>query len=147
MIDSDGEAFVRDMPRDADGISGHGVYEILEHWEPTEVYIERVHAMATNGSLATFSVGDSRGSLRTAVHIAGVPLIWVPPRQWQTQFNLWGSKVSDRERKNRSRARARELWPQLDGDLNLVKDHNKAEALLIAEYGRRTSITAAVLGG
>jgi crossover junction endodeoxyribonuclease RuvC len=143
----DDDVRVYDMPRDMDGIAGATVYRLLAKWEPDEVYIERTHAMPINGSKATYSLGDSNGSLRTAAHILRTPLIWVPSRQWQSQFSLYGGGWTDKERKNRSRWRAQELFPTLADQLMKIKDHNRAEALLIAEYGRRTSITKAVTSG
>jgi hypothetical protein len=136
---------VVDMPRDADGVDAALVYRVLQQWEPAEVYLEKAQAMP-KGARASFIQGDTNGSLRTAVHIAHVPLIWVQPQQWQRQFSLYGGGFTDRERKDRSRARAQELFPRLADQLGLVKHHNRAEALLIAEYGRRTSITQAVVG-
>jgi len=143
----DETAEVYDMPRDMDGIAGGTIYRLLAEWEPDEVYIERTHAMPTNGSKAAYSQGDSNGCLRTAVHIVKRPLIWVTPRQWQMAYGLFGGAFSDKDRKDRSRWRAQELWPHLADKLGRSNDHNRAEALLIAEYGRRTSITQAVLNG
>lgn len=135
-----------DMPRNTDGVAGDTIYRLLHSLDPAEVYIERVHAMP-KGSKANFSQGDTNGCLRTAVHILRIPLIWVPPRKWQTEFGLFAGGYTDIERKQRSRWRAQELFPTIADQVNRVKDHNRAEALLIAEYGRRTSITAAVVNG
>lgn len=145
---TEGMPAVYDMPRDMDGVAGGTVYRLLASLEPDEIYIERTHAMPKNGSKAAYSQGDSNGCLRTAVHILrSAPLIWVPPRKWQTEYSLFGGGFTDLERKNRSRWRAQELFPTLADELNRSKDHNRAEALLIAEYGRRTSITTAVVNG
>ena len=143
LLDDDNTR-VYDMPRGVDGVDGAFVYRLLAKWEPAEVYIERTHAMPMNGSKATYSLGDTNGCLRTAVHVLRIPLIWVPPRQWQSQFSLAGGSYTDQARKDRSRWRAQELFPALADQLARAKDHNRAEALLIAEYGRRTSITTAV---
>jgi hypothetical protein len=142
-----GEASVYDMPRGADGIDGALLYRLLMQWQPDEVNVERTHAMPKNGSKAAYSQGDSNGAIRTAVHLAKVPLVWILPRQWQSYFGLFGGGFSETERKNRSRWRAQELFPTVADQLNRVKDHNRAEALLICEYGRHTSITKAVLDG
>jgi len=143
LIDGD-DVRVYDMPRDTDGIAGVTVYRLISKWDPAEVYIERTHAMPMNGSKATYSLGDTNGSLRTAVHILRIPLIWVPSLKWQNEFSLRKPGLTDAERKNRSRWRAQELFPTLADQLMRIKHHNRAEALLIAEYGRRTSITKAV---
>lgn len=136
---------VIDMPVAIDSIDGARVYSVLNLWEANEVYIERTHAMPKNGSKAAFSQGDSNGALRTACHIAKIPLIWVPAMTWQRAAGLGVSGLTDVERKRRSRMRAMELFPGMCDWLNRAKDHNRAEALLIGRHGVQTSITAAVL--
>jgi hypothetical protein len=147
VLDEQADPQVHDMPRGVDGIDGGLLYRLLMHWEPTEVYMEKTQAIPGKGTKAAFIQGDTNGSIRTAVHLLSVPLIWVQPRQWQSQFSLFGGGWNDKERKDRSRWRAQELFPHLADQLGRVKDHNRAEALLIAEYGRRTSITKAVVNG
>lgn len=136
---------VFDMPLGVHGVDGKAVHEQLMRWKVDEVYIERTHAMPRNGSKAAFSQGDSNGALRTAVHIAGVPLIWVTPLDWQRSAGLGISGLTEIERKRRSRMRAIELCPSMADWLNRAKDHNRAEALLIARFGVKTSITAALV--
>lgn len=140
------DATVYDMPRNMDGIDGAEVYHLLTIWQPAEVYVEHTHTM-DKGARANFVQGDTRGSIRTAVHISRIPLIWVPPRKWQTEFGLFGGGFTEAERKLRSRQRAIELYPAMADQLGRVKDHNRAEALLVATFGARTSITQAVLNG
>jgi hypothetical protein len=136
---------VMDMPLGVHGVDGAVVFRQLKLWDADEVYIERTHAMPRNGSKAAYSQGDSNGALRTAVHIAGIPLIWVPPLDWQRSAGLGISGLTDIERKRRSRMRAIELCPGMADWLNRAKDHNRAEALLIGRFGVKTSITTAVL--
>ena len=136
---------VVDMPRGIIGIDGKGVYEVLRDWHADEVYIEITHATPKNGSKASFSQGDTNGALRTACHIAEVPLTWVRSVDWQRSAGLIGSGLTDIERKRRSRMRAIELFPGMNFKLTRVKDHNRAEALMIGRYGVKTSIVMAVL--
>ncbi len=58
-------------------------------------------------------------------------LVMVRPQQWQ---KLHGIKKAD---KNVSIEIARHLFPYQAKDLTLKKHHNRAEALLIADYMRR----------
>jgi hypothetical protein len=46
------------------------------------------------------------------------------------------SNVPAAERKEASRQRAREMYPELNDSLRRKRDHNRAEALLIATYAR-----------
>jgi hypothetical protein len=143
---TDPGANVYDMPRGPDGIDGYAVYELLQSLDPHEVYLERTHAMPLNGSKAAFSQGDSNGVLRAVVHVLRIPLIWVQPKQWQAHWGLAGP-YSATERKLYHRTRAMELFPVLRPLLGRVKDHDRADALLIASFGIETSITKAVLSG
>lgn len=143
FVDGNPQAVI-DMPLTVGGIDGREVFLRIIEWKANEVYVESTHAMPLNGSKAAYSQGDSNGALRTAVHCAHIPLIWVRPAQWQTQAGLTGFKGPDIERKRRSRMRALELFPSMSDWLNRAKDHNRAEALHIGRYGVATSITAAV---
>jgi crossover junction endodeoxyribonuclease RuvC len=58
-------------------------------------------------------------------------VIKIPPRRWQ---KWWGIKKADKEF---SRELASEHFPVYADRLARKKDHNRAEALLIAEYTRR----------
>lgn len=103
--------------------------------------IERLQAMPKNGSIASFSMGITFGSLLVAVQQFDKPMHLVHPRVWKRKMGLsgrdeFGEKKSDTKRKHESLFRARELFPQLSGDLTRVKDHNRAEALLLAHYWR-----------
>jgi hypothetical protein len=138
---------VVDMPLGVHGVDGLGVWHLLLDWQIDEAFIESSHAMPANGSKAAYSQGDSNGALRTAIAIAGIPLTWVRPAQWQAHANLSGWTGTATERKHRSRMRAQELMPTMVDYLDRAKDHNRAEALLIGRYGCATSILQAVVDG
>lgn len=55
----------------------------------------------------------------------------VHPTSWKNKFGLWG------EDKEVARVMAREMFPGAAMDLKRKKDADRAEALLLAEYGRR----------
>lgn len=63
-----------------------------------------------------------------------VPLNFVTPSQWKAHFNLQMPGAKDLARKKASLNKARLLFPT--ADLDREKDHNRAEALLIAEWFR-----------
>ena len=92
----------------------------------TTAFLERVNAMPGQGVASMFSMGDSFGCIRGVLGYAIVPTEIITPRQWKRHFNL----PSD---KDVCRAKAIELFP--DAPLHRTKDHNRAEALLIAKYG------------
>ena len=97
-----------------------------------DAYIERVSAMPGQGVTSMFKFGVSYGGLRMACIAAGLRLTDVPPGVWQKPFRLpTQKKVGNVAKKNAHKARAQELFP------GLKITHATADALLIAEYGRR----------
>ncbi len=97
-------------------------------------YVEQVHAMPKNGCIAAFSQGMTMGSVLASVQVIGASLQLVQPLAWKTAMGVRGDKSdSGPARKQRSRERASLMYPK--ARLSRVKDHNLAEALLIARYG------------
>lgn len=96
--------------------------------------IEQVHSMPGQGVKSTFTFGQNFGALRMALTASSIPYEMVTPQKWQSHFGLpttnkAGSKVA---KKNAHKARAQELFP------SIKITHAVADALLIAEYCRRT---------
>lgn len=89
--------------------------------------IERVNAMPKQGVSSTFKFGVSFGFLRGLLVASGLAYELVGPVQWQNfmQCRTGGDK-------NISKAKAHQLFPMLK------ITHANADALLIAEYARRT---------
>ena len=117
-------------------ISPQGLIDILVAWGDIDaIFMEDNRANGSNGALANFSMGLSMGVVTGVAAALARPFHRVKPKEWQAQFGL--SNVRLVERKNAHRQRARELFPSMDTSLNLIKHHNRADALLIAEYGRR----------
>lgn len=97
------------------------------------VFLERLAAMPSHfrGSIANFSMGMSFGSLQTALAATDLDIrtTLVTPRCWQTAMQcLSGGDKRVTKRKAQERF----------GDV-LKVTHAIADALLIAEYGRRVS--------
>ena len=93
----------------------------------TMIGIEKVSAFPKQGVVSSFNFGKAYGGLVALASLHGsVELI--PPRKWKAEYGLHKGKQD-------SLLVARRLFPT--ADLKLKKDHNKAEALLIAEYLRR----------
>ena len=111
------------------------VWEALAGNDDCTCVLEKVHAGPKIGSSASFKFGDSFGCLRMAAIAAGVRLVLVSPQKWQKEFGLIvkgrGLGQDDTSKKNRNKAKAQELFP------SVKVTHAIADALLIAEYGRR----------
>jgi hypothetical protein len=94
--------------------------------------IEQVHSMPGQGVVSSFKFGVSYGGLRMALIAAGIPFEAVTPQKWKAAIGLAKKKgEGNTDYKNRSKARAQELFPQL------TITHANAEALLLAWYGGR----------
>ena len=88
--------------------------------------IERVHAMPKQGVSSTFKFGTNYGLLRGFLIALSIPFEEVTPQRWQKHMGCL-----TRGDKNVSKAKAQQLFP------GLKIGHATADALLIAEYGRR----------
>lgn len=99
----------------ADGYGSHAV-------------IERVHSMPKQGVSSSFKFGQSYGFLRGLLIASRIPFAEVSPVKWQTAMacRTGGDK-------NVSKARAQQLFP------NVKITHANADAILLAEYARRTT--------
>lgn len=89
-------------------------------------YLEKVHSMPGQGVKSTFTFGEGFGALQMALTAAGIPFELVTPNKWQKAMGC-----QTKGDKNVSKAAAQRLFP------NIKITHAIADALLIAEYGRR----------
>lgn len=108
---------------------------------PVYAAIERVHAMPEQGVASTFKFGMGYGFLRGCLVAAGIPFVEVAPRDWVKELGVPGRKKSESKRvwKDRLRATAQRLYPRLEAwNENLTYQRSVCDALLIAEYLRRT---------
>lgn len=91
--------------------------------------IEQVTASPQMGTVSAFRFGECYGVICAVLACMGVRTEFVRPATWKKKLGL----NSDAEV---SRARALELWPNSAEFFLRKMDHNRAEAALLAEYGR-----------
>lgn len=96
------------------------------------VTIERAQAMPGQGITGMFNYGYGFGLWVGLLVGIGFSYTLVRPQRWKKV--MLADMAKD---KGASVLRAKQLFPNVAEQLKLVKDHNKAEALLLAEYGRR----------
>ena len=108
--------------------------DIVEYIELTSyegekqfAYVEKVHAIQPAGKVSNFKLGESFGTIKGILTALKIPFELVTPQKWQQAMGCM-SKGD----KNITKAKAQQLFP------NIKITHNIADALLIAEYGRRT---------
>lgn len=110
--------------------------------EAVQVFCEAVgtmggrnNAVQTQGSLLR-----SLGAIEAVFDVLRWPCRMVQPQSWQAFYGLQGKKAETRTHGALPAATvtAQKLYPDTASMLGRVKDHNRAEALLIAHYGHRT---------
>lgn len=91
--------------------------------------IEKVHSSPQMGVKSAFTFGQSFGKLEMVLNCFGVRFEYVTPSKWQGDM-----KCRTKGDKNITKAAAQRLFPQLK------ITHANADALLLAEYGRRKGL-------
>lgn len=98
-------------------------------------YMEDVgHGMPGQSSRATAMFARHCGHLEMALLSLGIRTETVTPAKWQKVFQLGKSSGDKTEWKNKLKAKAQQLFPVISRQITLAT----ADALLIAEYGRRS---------
>lgn len=94
----------------------------------TRVFVERQGSMPDQSAQSVFSTGFGFGLIRGVLVGRSMPYEIVHPQVWKKAMGVTSDKTT-------SLAKARALFPLCD--LGHRKDAGRAEALLIAEWGRR----------
>ena len=89
-------------------------------------YIENVHAMPKQGVSSTFKFGRGYGFLIGVLTALKIPYEKVTPNTWQKYLSC-----QSKGNKNITKTKAQQLFPKQK------ITHAVADAILIAEYGRR----------
>lgn len=124
--------------------------------------IEKVGAMPRQGVVSTFKFGTNYGVWQGILKTLRIPFVFCTPTKWQKEVyestqkeykttnkpvfdvidgqmqKVGTAKIQRVDTKNMSLNVARQLFPTVASKyLTRKKDHNRAEALLIAEFCRR----------
>lgn len=95
-----------------------------------EAWIERVWPFPGEANTLSFQFGMVAGLIRGVVCANFIPLHDVPPASWKRAMGVTGDKDESRQAASIRWPRGAERWPA-------KKHHGRAEAALIAAYGRR----------
>ena len=99
---------------------------ILRVYPDAICYLEGVASRPGQGVASVFSFGDTYGTIRGVLGALNIPTYTVIPSKWKKEL-----KISSKEDSLKASF-------DLFGDLKFrKKDHNIAEALLIAYYGQK----------
>lgn len=102
------------------------------HGTKTLVVLESVHSMPKQGVASSFTFGEGLGVWKGIIAAFGFPLELPSPQRWKKALLADQGKEKDA-----SRFKAMQIFPELAEQLSRKKDDGRAEALLMAEYGRR----------
>lgn len=148
-----GKASVFDLPlkHDQQRIDGLALAQLMRRNAPVaddgHVYLEQLHARASGGGMPQMgAMMKTVGIILGAIDCTRFELCEVSPQKWKGKFGLIDKfpdpRVKQSERSRRTKAKslelARRMYPTLEADLRLVKHDGRAEALLIAHWGRIT---------
>jgi crossover junction endodeoxyribonuclease RuvC len=127
---------VYDMPvyQNAKGKTEINLYELHEILEPETdephmAIIEQVAAMRGQGVTSMFRFGQSYGATQMAVAAHKIPMQFVTPAKWKSYLGLSRDKGV-------SRSLATQRFPKQADLFKRVKDDGRAEAALLALYGK-----------
>lgn len=142
--------FVLDLPRTTDGRSldiaalRERIFSVIDDpLSPIVVCMEEVHAVPRFGSVGSFKMGRGLGNLEAMFKLMGPHgYFTVKPQVWKKSFGLvLDKKHTGPQKKKIDLEYARQYFgPAATAWLARAKDHNRADALLIAEYARRISL-------
>lgn len=106
-----------------------GLFRLLARQKGIDfVIMEQVWAMPKQGVASAFTFGKTAGGIEACVALAMLPMHLVAPQVWKRELRVTNDKDD-------ARRRASDLFPEAYGYWERKKDHNRAEAALIAHYG------------
>jgi len=129
-----GPTFLMDIPIIQDGrktkqLDVWAFLVWLRDLDPKRVILERQNPMPRDGCVQAFRTGLLFGQIRAAVEAMAIPLSLVSPVVWKRYHSLLSSE------KEQSRLVAIAKFPKWEQELSRKKDHNRADAMLIADWG------------
>ena len=105
--------------------------ELRGQWEMVDAaFVEQVASSPQMGVSSAFAFGESFGIVKGVLAAMHIPCHTVLPAVWKRALKLNASKDG-------SRIKAIEMWPQHAAEFKRVRDSDRAEAALIADWGRR----------
>lgn len=140
-VDSAGTYTVEDMPtvplpgnglvrRRIDGLRlARALRNMVPAGHACLVVMEDVQAIGGSAVQTMGSMMRSVGTAEAAVEILRMDLKRAQPKAWKKFYGLGADKAASLEI-------ARTLFPNIGHMLKRAKDHNRAEALLLAHYGQ-----------
>ena len=131
LLEGNAIALLETIPTEPKGgfikrqVDAQKLSNILRVYPISVCYLERVASRPGQGVGSVFSFGDTYGAIRGVLGALNIPTYTVAPQTWKKEL-----KISSKEDSLKA---IKELYPLLK---MRKKDHNIAEALLLALYGK-----------
>lgn len=114
--------------------------ELIDLWRPEVVWFERVGGMDGQSASAAFNFGRLAGAAEALARASDARFEMESPHIWKKEMKLTGKNKDD------ARAMATARWPKHAAAFRLKKHDGRAEAALLAEYGRRVLHREGIFG-
>lgn len=128
------------------------LFKLTEYEQNCHVVIENVHAIFGSSAKGTFNFGYICGAIEGIISALGLPYTKISPKLWQKEMfkgekllvkasSTGKTKVTDT--KKMSLNVCHRIFPTIDMRRTCratKEDDNKADSLLMAEYGRRMNL-------
>jgi len=121
---------VRRGKTDKAEVNGYELAAVLREMAPDVLYLEQVGGITGQSASAAFNFGRAAGAVEYTAKALGFKVELVAPATWKRAMRINGGKDG-------SRAAAVGMWPEQSDLFKRVKDDGRAEAALLAEYGRQ----------
>lgn len=125
------------------------LFKLTKYEQNCHVVIENVHAIFGSSAKGTFNFGYICGAIEGIISVLGLPYTKIQPKTWQKEM-FKGEKILTRlsstgktqvtDTKKMSFNVCHRIFPVIDlrrTQRAKKEDDNKADSLLMAEYGRR----------
>jgi hypothetical protein len=138
VINSSKIIWIYDMPITDGDLDGKRLAEFIktiryDHFPYINYGIEYVHSMPKQGVASTFNFGKNYGICLGILNAFKCNYDLVSPQKWKKYFN-----IPPKSDKSITLDIAKKLYPQSIDYFLRKKDHNRADAILIATYLRDT---------
>jgi len=110
----------------------YDLYKAINNYAPKHIFLEKAQTMPRQGIVSAFTYGSGYGKILGMLEIAQLPFTLVHPRQWSRAMHVGTSS------KEKAKIRSREAFQRIFPTMAHIKHDGVIDAMLIAEYGRRT---------
>jgi crossover junction endodeoxyribonuclease RuvC len=104
-------------------------HDFVTRHKPVLAVIERSGPMPRQGTASVFRYARACGSIEATITLSAIPVEFIEPRIWKKFFRIFGKD------KERARQLALEKFPVQHSLFARKRDHNRAEACMLALFG------------